>query len=324
MAGAQPPVTARAQAQGQAVRDTVGHAPDDGGRVADAQCVPFGLCIAAPHVCPYSEYGGKAVPSVRAVTQPTARECSVAMVHPEALRVVSQRLGSLPAPCAGCDVRERNFCAALEPQEIVELTRILTEAQVPAHGTLFREGEPADYVMNITRGAVKLYKLLADGRRQILGFRFAGDFIGLTGGPEYAYSVEALTETRVCRFQRRKLDALRERMRRIDKRLLELSIDELTGTQEQLVLLGRKHAEEKLVSFLLLLGQAQVRRGEPGEPIALPMNRSDIADYLGLTIETVSRTFTTLRKRGLIALDDTTHVRVLDRATIEDMAAGSA
>jgi CRP/FNR family transcriptional regulator len=246
------------------------------------------------------------------------------MVHPEALRVVSQRLGSLPAPCAGCDVRERNFCAALEPQEIVELTRILTEAQVPAHGTLFREGEPADYVMNITRGAVKLYKLLADGRRQILGFRFAGDFIGLTGGPEYAYSVEALTATRVCRFQRRKLDALRERMRRIDKRLLELSIDELTGTQEQLVLLGRKHAEEKLVSFLLLLGQAQVRRGEPGEPIALPMNRSDIADYLGLTIETVSRTFTTLRKRGLIALDDTTHVRVLDRATIEDMAAGSA
>jgi len=246
------------------------------------------------------------------------------MVHPESLRVVSQRLGSLPAPCAGCDARERNFCAALEPHEITELTRILTEAEVPAHGTLFREGEPADYVMNITRGAVKLYKLLADGRRQILGFRFAGDFIGLTAGAEYAYSAEALTETRLCRFARRKLDALRERMRRIDKRLLELSIDELTATQEQLVLLGRKHAEEKLVSFLLLLGQAQVRRGEPGEPIALPMNRSDIADYLGLTIETVSRSFTALRKRGLIALDDTTHVRVLDRRALENMAAGLA
>lgn len=244
------------------------------------------------------------------------------MVHPEALRVVSQRLGALPAPCASCDVRERNFCAALAPAEIAELTRILTEAQVPAHGTLFREGEPADYVMNITRGAVKLYKLLADGRRQVLGFRFAGDFIGLTGGTDYAYSVEALTETRVCRFARRKLDALRERMARIDKRLLELSIDELAATQEQLVLLGRKHAEEKLVSFLLLLGQAQVRRGEPIEPIVLPMNRSDIADYLGLTIETVSRTFTALRKRGLIALDDTTHVRVRDRTALEDMAAG--
>lgn len=244
------------------------------------------------------------------------------MVHPEALRVVAQRLGTLPAPCASCDVRDRNFCAVLEPHEVAELTRILTEAQVPAHGTLFREGEPAEYVMNITRGAVKLYKLLADGRRQILGFRFAGDFIGLTAGPEYAYSVEALIETRVCRFSRRRLDALRERFSRVDKRLLELAIDELAATQEQLVLLGRKHAEEKLVSFLLLVGQAQVRRGEPGEPIALPMNRSDIADYLGLTIETVSRTFTSLRKRGLIALDDTTHVRVLSRTVLEDMAAG--
>jgi CRP/FNR family transcriptional regulator len=245
------------------------------------------------------------------------------MVHPESLRVVSQRLGALPAPCASCDVRERNFCAVLEPAEMAELTRILTEAQVPPHGTLFREGEPADFVMNITRGAVKLYKLLADGRRQVLGFRFAGDFIGLTAGPDYGYSAEALSETRVCRFGRRRLDALRERFRRIDRRLLELSVDELAATQEQLVLLGRKHAEEKLVSFLLLLGHAQVRRGEPGEPIVLPMNRSDIADYLGLTIETVSRTFTTLRKRGLIALDDTTHVRVLDRAALEALATGT-
>jgi CRP/FNR family transcriptional regulator len=244
------------------------------------------------------------------------------MIHPETLRVVSQRLGALPSPCASCDVRERNFCAVLEPGEILELTRILTEAQVPPHGTLFREGEPAGYVMNITRGAVKLYKLLADGRRQILGFRFAGDFIGLTAGPEYGYSVEALSETRVCRFGRRRLETLRARFRSIDRRLLELSVEELAATQEQLVLLGRKHAEEKLVSFLLLLGQAQVRRGEPIEPIVLPMNRSDIADYLGLTIETVSRTFTSLRKRGLIALDDTTHVRVLDRAALEDMAAG--
>ena len=206
------------------------------------------------------------------------------------------------APCAACDVRDRNFCAALEPHELAELTRILTEAQVPPHGTLFREGEPADFVMNVTRGAVKLYKLLADGRRQILGFRFAGDFIGLTPGPDYAYSVEALTETRVCRFARRKLDLLRERFGRIDKRLLELSVDELAATQEQLVLLGRKHAEEKLVSFLLLLGLAQVRRGEPGEPIVLPMNRSDIADYLGLTIETVSRTLSKFAKQKLIVV----------------------
>ena len=147
---------------------------------------------------------GRGFGAVRSPCCGNAGEPDDDIVNTEALRVVSQRLGTLPAPCAGCDVRERNFCAVLEPHEIAELTRILTEAQVPAHGTLFREGEPADYVMNVTRGAVKLYKLLADGRRQILGFRFAGDFIGLTAGPDYAYSAEALTETRVCRFARRR------------------------------------------------------------------------------------------------------------------------
>lgn len=249
-------------------------------------------------------------------------ELSAAMAQHEPLRVVSQRLGALPAPCAHCDVRERNFCAALEPEEVLALTRIMTEARLAPHATLFREGEPAETVMNITSGAVKLYKLLADGRRQILGFRFAGDFIGLTAGREYTYTAEALEDTRVCRFPRKRMEALRESFKRIDKRLLELSMEELAATQEQLVLLGRKTAEEKVVSFLLLLANGQVRRGEPLEPIRLPMTRSDIADYLGLTIETVSRTFSLLKRRGLIALDDTTHVRVSDRAALEEIASG--
>ncbi len=253
---------------------------------------------------------------------PSLGEFSAAMAQHEALRVVSQRLGALPAPCAHCDVRDRNFCAALEPEEVLALTRIMTEAKVGPHATLFREGEPAEHVMNITSGAVKIYKLLADGRRQILSFRFAGDFIGLTAGAEYLYSAEALEETRVCRFPRRRMDALRDGFKRIDKRLLELSIEELAATQEQLVLLGRKTAEEKLVTFLLLLANAQVRRGEPLEPIRLPMTRGDIADYLGLTIETVSRTFSSLKRKGLIALDDTTHVRVRNRAALEQIAAG--
>ncbi len=171
---------------------------------------------------------------------------------------------------------------------------------------------------------MKLFKLLGDGRRQILGFRFAGDFLGLSAGTDYSYSAEALTDSKLCRFPRKKLDGLRERFPRLDRRLLSLSIDELTAAQEQLLLLGRKTAEERLVSFLILLSQGQVRRGLTPDPIILPMTRSDIADYLGLTIETVSRTFSGLKKKGLIELQDTTHVHLVDRDRLEEMAAGFA
>lgn len=246
------------------------------------------------------------------------------MAVQEAFRVVAQRIGSLPQPCAHCDARERNFCAALAPEEMAEFARAMTEATLPTGGILFHEGAPADHVMNVTSGAVKLFKLLGDGRRQILGFRFAGDFLGLSTGSDYVYSAEALSESRVCRFPRRKLDSLRERFHTVDRRLLALSIEELAAAQEQLLLLGRKTAEERLVSFLILLAQNQVRRGLASDPVTLPMTRSDIADYLGLTIETVSRTFSSLRKKGLIELEDTTHVHLVDRDKLEDLAAGFA
>jgi CRP/FNR family transcriptional regulator len=207
---------------------------------------------------------------------------------------------------------------------MTEFAKVMTEAALPPGGILFHEGSPADYVMNVTGGAVKLFKLLGDGRRQILGFRFAGDFLGLSAGTDYVYSAEALTDSKLCRFPRKKLDGLRERFPRLDRRLLSLSIDELTAAQEQLLLLGRKTAEERLVSFLILLSQGQVRRGLTPDPIILPMTRSDIADYLGLTIETVSRTFSGLKKKGLIELQETTHVHLVDRDRLEEMAAGFA
>ncbi|WP_291297856.1 Crp/Fnr family transcriptional regulator [Elioraea sp.] len=246
------------------------------------------------------------------------------MAVAETFRVVAQRIGTLPEPCAHCDARERNFCAALDPAEMAEFSRVMTEATVSPGGMLFHEGTPADYVMNVTSGTVKMFKLLGDGRRQILGFRFAGDFLGLSAGTDYVYSAEALAESQLCRFPRRKLDGLRERFPGLNRRLLALSIDELTAAQEQLLLLGRKTAEERLVSFLILLSQGQVRRGLRPDPVTLPMTRSDIADYLGLTIETVSRTFSSLRKKRLIELEDTTHVHLVDRDKLEEMAAGFA
>jgi CRP/FNR family transcriptional regulator len=191
----------------------------------------------------------------------------------------------------------------------------------PRHA-IFNESDPAEYVYNLTGGTVKIYKLLGDGRRQITGFLFAGDFLGLTHNESYAYSAEALAPTTLCRFPRRKLEALLDEMPNLEQRLLAMASHELAAAQDQMVLLGRKSARERVVSFLLMLSNSAARHGRPGGPVFLPMSRSDIADYLGLTIETVSRTLTRLRKQGLIELLDEKQVRLSKRHELREIAEG--
>ncbi|MCC7427561.1 MAG: helix-turn-helix domain-containing protein [Alphaproteobacteria bacterium] len=224
-------------------------------------------------------------------------------------------------PCAACETRERGMCGALAPEELHQLVDILTDVELSAHAPLFHEGDPAEHVFNVTRGSIKLYKLLGDGRRQITGFMFPGDFLGLAVNSEYVYTAEAVTDVKLCRFPRRKLDVLRERMPKLDRRLLALAMDELVAAQDQMLLLGRKTAEEKIVSFLLMLARGQERRGEKVDPVHLPMSRTDIGDYLGLTIETVSRTLSSLRKAGAIVMEGTDRVHLKHRDRLEEVAA---
>jgi len=169
---------------------------------------------------------------------------------------------------------------------------------------------------------VKIYKLLGDGRRQITGFLFAGDFLGLINNEAYAYSAEALTPTKLCRFPRRKLEALLDEMPNLEQRLLAMASHELAAAQDQMMLLGRKSARERVVSFILMLSSSAARRGRADDPVILPMSRSDIADYLGLTVETVSRTFTRLRKQEVIELLDEKRVRLSKRQALREIADG--
>lgn len=174
---------------------------------------------------------------------------------------------------------------------------------------------------------MKIYKLLGDGRRQVTGFLFAGDFLGLIHNEAYAYSAEALAPTKLCRFPRRKLEALLDEMPNLEQRLLVMASHELAAAQDQMMLLGRKSARERVVSFILMLSNSAARRGaarrgRPGDPVLLPMSRSDIADYLGLTVETVSRTFTRLKKQGLIELLDEKRIRLAKRQALREIADG--
>lgn len=226
-------------------------------------------------------------------------------------------------PCAACSVRGMAFCGVLDESEMPQLLSILQTMTVPAHGPIIDEGEPADYLFNLTEGAIKLYKLLPDGRRQITGFLFEGDFLGIAMNERYAYSAEAVVGVSLCRFPRRKLEGLLDEFPKLEKRLLGMASNELVQAQDQILLLGRKTAQEKIVSFLLNLSHRAVKRGASASPIALPMGRADIADYLGLTTETVSRTITNLKRDGHIRLLQGGKVELPDLAALRELAEGA-
>ena len=204
--------------------------------------------------------------------------------------------------CTDCTVRHVTFCSVMPPRDLPRLAAVVHQARFAPRQTLFQEGDPAHEIFNLLDGTVKLYKSLPDGRTQITGFLSAGDFMGLASGGHYAYSAEAVTDVKVCRFQRRDLMTLFHDFPNMVERLLTIASDELAIAQEQMLLLGRKTAEEKVMTFLLTLAERAKRRGQDGRALSLPMSRNDIADYLGLTVETVSRTMTKLRKRGVIRL----------------------
>lgn len=227
------------------------------------------------------------------------------------------------SPCGACSVRHLTFCAPLGEEELNHVTRIVQNVELHPSDPLFDEGEDANFIYSVTAGAVKVYKLLSDGRRQIIGFLFAGDFLGLADDETYAYSAEAIIHSTLCRFPRRKLEALLERYPRMERRLLGMASHELAAAQEQMLLLGRKTAREKIASFLLSLGQRAAQRGQSSNPVSVPMSRNDIGDYLGLTTETVSRTFTQLRQNNLIVLHPAGRVELLDVDALRDIAEGT-
>jgi len=225
-------------------------------------------------------------------------------------------------PCRACEVRDICVCAVLEADELLRLSAISATKSFQPNEPIFHSGDESLHVSNVVQGAVRLYNLLPDGRRQITGFLFAGDFLGMAANQEYAYSAEALTSVKLCRFPRRKLEALLDQLPALERRLLGAASNELVAAQDQMLLLGRKTAREKVASFLVRLSSRAVERGESANPVYLPMSRADIADYLGLTTETVSRTITNLREHGMIEMLASDRISIADGAALRNMAEG--
>jgi CRP/FNR family transcriptional regulator, anaerobic regulatory protein len=225
---------------------------------------------------------------------------------------------AIPTAASKIDIAGLAMCRGLARQSASRIVAVSTLQKAAAGETLFSEGDEADGIYEVVSGMLRLYKLLPDGRRQITGFLSAGQVLGLAPEGTHVYSAEAITAITVCRYPRVGFDRLIDEVPGLARRLLAATSHELRAAQDQMLLLGRKAAAEKVASFLLLMAEQQDSEVE----ISVPMARSDIADYLGLTTETVSRTFTKLKLEGLIALPTPNHVEIRDRDQLEGFASG--
>ena len=228
-------------------------------------------------------------------------------------------------PCFGCAVRHTSVCAVLDSDDLGHFKRSGSTVHRVAGETLFFEGDSATHVYNLVSGAVRLSKLLPDGRRQIAGFLFPGDFLGITMEDEHAFTAEAIIPSKLCKFSRARFDAFVDTHPHLERRLYAIAAHELAAARQQVVLLGRKTAAERVASFLLMLDARRLSSGS-GEKldglITLPMSRSDIADYLGLRIETISRELSALKASCVIRLTTTQTIRFVDRERLEQLAEG--
>lgn len=190
---------------------------------------------------------------------------------------------------------------------------------VARNAEIFGEDEPAEHIYVVISGVVRICKLLGDGRRQIEAFCLPGDAFGWERGANNRFSAEAVSECRLARIKRSVLFARACDDAELSQCLWALTFEELHRAQDHLLLLGRKTAQERVAAFLLDLSRRSQRCEHAGTEVVLPMSRQDIADYLGLTIETVSRTLTSLEESELIALPSSRRVILKDRHALRRM-----
>ena len=211
----------------------------------------------------------------------------------------------IPIVCQSCEARHRGICGALSGDQLLKLSKFTNQVTYNSSQQLVPEGEEVERYANILSGVVKLSKLLTDGRQQIVGLQFAPDFLGRPFKDKSETSAQAATDVRLCTFPKNILEEMIKKSPELVHILHEQVLQELDEARDWMMTLGRKTASEKVASFLYLIGtniDPEAEKANANTDFQIPMNRSDIADFLGLTIETVSRQLTKLRKSGVIEI----------------------
>ena len=218
--------------------------------------------------------------------------------------------------CADCPIRHRAVCARCEADELAELESFKYYRSFEAGQTVVWSGDRMDFVGSVVSGIGTLTQTMEDGRTQMVGLLLPSDFVGRPGREGAAYDVVATTDLVMCCFRKKPFEQMMQTTPQIAQRLLEMTLDELDAAREWMLVLGRKTAREKIASLLSIVARrdATLKSDVMAGPLVfdLPLTREAMADYLGLTLETVSRQISALKRDGVIQLEGKRHVTVPD------------
>nr|WP_309503234.1 Crp/Fnr family transcriptional regulator [uncultured Roseovarius sp.] len=223
---------------------------------------------------------------------------------------------TLPQDCGACPIRHRAVCARCEADELEQLDQIKYYRNFQAGQTVVWSGDRMDFVGSVVSGIATLTQTMEDGRRQMVGLLLPSDFVGRPGRAAAAYDVVATSDLVMCCFRKKPFEDLLGRTPAVSQRLLEMTLDELDAAREWMLVLGRKTAREKIASLLSIIGRRSAALnmvdGNSTLVFELPLTREAMADYLGLTLETVSRQISALKREGVIQLEGKRRVTVPD------------
>ncbi|MCE8514586.1 Crp/Fnr family transcriptional regulator [Ruegeria pomeroyi] len=226
--------------------------------------------------------------------------------------------------CDDCPIRHRAVCAHCDTDELEELEEIKYYRSFEAGQTVIWSGDQMSFVGSVVSGIASLTQTMEDGRTQMVGLLLPSDFVGRPGRDGAPYDVVATTDLVMCCFRKKPFEELMARTPHIAHRLLEMTLDELDAAREWMLVLGRKTAREKIASLLSIIARRDAsltKRGMSGPMVFdLPLTREAMADYLGLTLETVSRQISALKKDGVIHLEGKRHVTIPDMGRLMEEA----
>jgi CRP/FNR family transcriptional regulator len=215
--------------------------------------------------------------------------------------------------CAECPIQHRAVCAYCEKSELIILNAMKSYRTYSAGDPIILAGDNLNFVGSVVTGHVRLSQTMEDGRRQLVGLLLPSDFIGRPGRSSIKFDIEATTNVTLCCFDRAPFEKLLHEMPHLRERMLDMALDELDSAREWMVLLGRKTAREKIASLLMIFAKRQL--GKPTDSsveVNLGLTREAMSEYLGLTLETVSRQFSALKRDGVITLQKNRNVLIHD------------
>lgn len=225
--------------------------------------------------------------------------------------------------CADCIVRDRALCSSMSDAELLALAKIGRRRKVPQGQVIVWAGDRAGSCANLVSGVLKLTSGTMDGREAIVGLLYPGDFVGDLFVDEAQVTVTAVGEADLCFYARDQFEGVLDRHASLERLLLRRTMDSLAEARARLLVLGRRTAEEKVAGFLLELSDRLGADDRPSEAFSLPLTRGEMADLLGLTIETVSRQLSRLKAEKVISLAGTRGVEILDRPRLASLLEAS-